>query len=142
LGLLGRLAARNRLVDRRFAALGYSYTVDTSDFQYTNPITGAPTGYQPPPVTAYGYSGGGALSPADAALISQGISTGGLLAAKALTPVPTVSYNAATGQYLATGGATLPGGISSPLLQSELSNYLPYILLIGGLVLVVSMAHR
>jgi hypothetical protein len=89
----------------------------------------------------YGDSSGG-LTTQDAALISQAITTGGVLASKALTPVPTVTYNPATGFYSATGGATLPSSIATSQVTSELSAYLPLILLGGGAILLISMMKK
>jgi hypothetical protein len=68
--------------------------------------------------------------------------------AKALQPVPTVSYNTMTGQYTATGAnATSAPGLAnylgtSSLSSSALTSYLP-LLLIGGLAIAaVSMLKK
>jgi hypothetical protein len=76
-------------------------------------------------------SSGGGLTTAEAQLISQGITTGGQLASKALTPVPTVTYNPATGMYSATGGAALPAGLG---LSSSLSSLFSSPLLLLGIL--------
>jgi hypothetical protein len=76
-------------------------------------------------------SSGGGLTTQEAQLISQGITTGGALASKALTPTPTVSYNPATGTYTATGGAALPAGLG---LSSSLSSLFSSPLLLLGIL--------
>lgn len=89
------------------------------------------------------YSGGlpsAGLSPLDATLISQGITSGTLLASKALTPVPTVTYNPATGAYTSVGGAVLPSSITSGL--SSLSGYLPLLLLGGALIAGIALLKK
>jgi hypothetical protein len=86
------------------------------------------------------YAGSSGLSPADLSLISQGISSGTLLASKALTPVPTVTYNPTTGAYTSVGGAVLPSSITSGL--GSLTAYIPYLLIGGVLIAAVSMLKK
>ena len=88
-------------------------------------------------------SSGGGLSTTDAQLLSQGIATAGALGVRALTPTPTVTYNPYTGAYSATGGAALPtSSIASSLTSSEISSYLPLLLLAGGAFLLISTMNR
>jgi hypothetical protein len=136
LGLRGNSAWLNGMVDRRFAGLGYSYTAaDYAPDQYSPYLNPSYSAYGTPAI-APSSSG---LSPTDAALISQGIATAGKIGTQAIVGTPTVSFNPATGMYTATGGATLP---SASVLGSTLSAYLPYLLLGGGVLLVVSMMGR
>lgn len=86
------------------------------------------------------YAASGGLTPGDLSLISQGISSGTLLAAKALTPTPSVTYNPTTGTYSAVGGAALPSSITSGL--GSLGAYLPYLLIGGVLIAAVSMLKK
>ena len=62
---------------------------------------------------------------------------------QAIIGTPTVTYNPVTGTYSATGGATIPtGAIEASSIGSTISAYLPYILIGGALILVVSMAGK
>ena len=72
----------------------------------------------------------------DAALLSTAITTAGKVGTQAIIGTPTVSYNPATGAYTATGGATLP---TATALTSELSSYLPLILLGLAAVVIIPM---
>jgi len=93
------------------------------------------------PSSTTAASGSGFTSAQEAALLAQGISTAGVLGKQAIIGSPTLTYNPATGQYTATGGATLPTSLGlSSTLTSLLSN--PLVLLgIVGLV-VFSMAGK
>jgi hypothetical protein len=108
----------------------------TTDLPVASDINLSPTpaGWTP------SNNSGGSLSPSELNLISSAITTGGALANKALTPTPTVTYNPATGQYTATGGAALPSSLTSGL--GSLTAYLPILLLGGGLLLVVSAMKK
>lgn len=96
----------------------------------------APSGAIQKRLSALGYNYG------TTALISQGIATTGAVVSKALTPTPTVLYNPTTGLYEATGGAALPASVTSSISLASLENYLPILLLAGGLVLIVSMVRK
>jgi hypothetical protein len=129
----------NGIVAQRLGALGYSYAPDGT-------VVFAPgeeqvaTGYSTGTVFSSGAglpaSSGGGLTPTEAALVSQGITVGGKVATQAIVGTPTMTYNPLTGQYTATGGATLPSTLG---LTTTLTEYLPYLLLAGGLFLVLSM---
>lgn len=77
----------------------------------------------------------GSLSAQNAALLSQAITTAGKVGTQAIIGTPTLTYNPLTGQYEATGGATLPSTLG---LTSALTSYLPLILLAGGAILLFS----
>ena len=145
LGLRGGAARMNRMIDQRFATLGYGYTAadyapdqyspTTSPFYSDNPVS-AISALSP---SSYGGSSSGGLTPADASVISAAISAAGKVGTQAIIGTPQVTYNPLTGQYTATGGATLPSTLG---LTTSLTAYLPYILLGGGLLLVVMMGKR
>jgi hypothetical protein len=149
-GLGRRLAGAHRLsglrglrglrgVRGRLGKLGQDDSTDWGTAAFpddTPPAYNAPISM--PSVIASPTSNG--LSPSEINLITQGISTAGALGVKALTPTPTVTYNPATGQYSATGGATLPASLTSGL--GSLTAYLPILLLGGGLLVVVSMMKK
>lgn len=156
---MGRLAGAHRVPRLRgLRGLGQDVYYDPTTGNDTfNPVTLMPTSGDVTisPTSSFpssipsslpaGYSPGspGGISPLDASLLSQGISTTGALVSKALTPTPTVTYNAATGQYVATGGAALPSGLTlGSSLSSLFSGTTGTLLLLGGLALVVVMARK
>jgi hypothetical protein len=136
---MGRLARAHRLSSlgrlrgaaRRLGQDDYA-TPDEIASQFTGSqvvpgqTPGVPSGNFSSPVlsTADSFYGSGSLLPAgssgssgftaaqEAALLSQGISTAGVLGKQAIIGSPSLTYNPATGQYVATGGATLPTGLS------------------------------
>jgi hypothetical protein len=131
---------------KRFAQLGYSYAYP-EDTAADQALYNSGTVYMPASSSAGGPSalpagsslsipGSGAITPSEAALISQGITTAGKIGTQAIIGTPTVTYNAATGQYTATGGATIPAGsiAANSIFQTLLS---PTVLLLGGGLLVV-----
>ena len=117
------------LVGQRLAALGY-----------IDPATGISYPDTPTDTDTSAIN----LSPTDASLISTGITTAGQIAVKALTPVPTVTYNPATGLYTSSGvvGASAAPGLGTLFASSSLSSYLPLLLLGGGLLVVVMMLKK
>jgi hypothetical protein len=102
---------------------------------YVYPGYNPQTGVQTPP----GGSGAGWLTPSEASVISTGITTAGRVATTDIVGGPQLTYNPATGQYTATGGATIP---SSSILASSIASYLPLALLAGGAILLFSMMGR
>jgi hypothetical protein len=116
-------AQLDAIVHNRLAGLGY---VDPS------------TGISYPDYDDSGSAAGTASAEAAA------ITAGGQILTRALTPVPTVSYNTITGQYTATAaGATSAPGLAnylgtSGLSSASIASYLP-LLLIGGLGLAAVM---
>jgi hypothetical protein len=85
------------------------------------------------------------LSPQTAQLLTSAINAAGQVGVRAVTPVPTIAYNTATGLYTATGGAALPAAVTSPGasdLSMEISSYFPLLLLLGGGVLLISFMKR
>src|ERR1700691_1186570 len=103
-----------------------AYSPATSPFYSSNPAAALSTIQASP-------SGG--LTTADASVISAAITAAGKVGKQAIIGTPTLTYNPATGTYVATGGATVP---TSAALTSELSEYLPLILLAGGAILLFS----
>jgi hypothetical protein len=73
----------------------------------------------------------------EAALLAQGISTAGVLGKQAIIGTPTLTYNPATGQYTATGGATLPTGLSLSSLFTGTSGTLLLLAIAGVVVFMV-----
>lgn len=126
---------------KRFAQLGYSYAYP-EDTAADQALYNSGTVYMPasssalPAGSSLSIPGSGAITPSEAALISQGITTAGKIGTQAIIGTPTVTYNAATGQYTATGGATIPAGsiAANSIFQTLLS---PTVLLLGGGLLVV-----
>ena len=147
-GLRSRRAAMNGIVDARLRGLGYYTAADYAPDQYSpvnspfyadNPVSAISSLSIP----AAGSSVPGGISPQDAALLSSAITAAGKVGTQAIIGTPTVTYNPVTGTYSATGGATIPtGAIEASSIGSALSTYLPYILIGGVLILVVSMAKR
>jgi hypothetical protein len=139
----------NRALSRRLGQLEYGIDV-SSDMPGggVGPIANPYAAYANPNYTAYPgvpVSGGltpGGLTPAEAAVLTSGINTAGVLGKQALTPVPSVTYNPTTGLYSATGGAALPAGLGLSGLTSSLTSFLPWLLLGGGLLLVVSLVKK
>ena len=121
------------LIDRRLRGLGYSYT--TTD-DSGNPITVNTSTWAITPGGPGSSIPSGGISAQDAALLSTAITTAGKVGTQAIIGTPTVSYNPATGAYTATGGATLP---TATALTSELSSYLPLILLGLAAVVIIPM---
>ena len=137
----GRLS---NVVSSRLGQLTYDSSGNAYDLN-GNLIYNASTGtvassWNLPGSTPISSTSSGLTTAQEAQLLSQGISTAGILGAKALTPVPTVTYNPYTGAYSATGGAALPtSSIASSLTSSEISSYLPLLLLLGaGAVLLMN----
>ena len=132
-GLRGGSLGNAALIAQRLGQIDYTsggaYDTSTGVFVPLNPGTS--------PV-----SSAGGITPSEAALLSQAINVGGQIGVRAVSPTPMVTYNAATGQYTATGGAVLPSGVASSTFLASLSSYLPLILLGGGALLVVSMMGR
>jgi hypothetical protein len=129
-------AAQERIVDQRLGQLDYT-AADYAPDEYS-PVS-SPF-YSNSPVSAVSaLSSPGGLTPTEAALISQGITTAGKVGTQAIIGTPTLTYNPATGQYTATGGATLP---ATTALTSELTSYLPLLLLGGAAILLFSMVGR
>src|SRR5271157_4715470 len=140
-GRLGRMAGRTN----RVSGIRGSAGLRLGDDPYFDPTTGNdvfnPVTLQPVPTdinltpTSGGYlptlpgSSGGGLTTMEANLLSQAINVGGQIGVRAVSPTPMVTYNAATGQYTATGGAVLPSGVASSTFLASLSSYLPLILL-------------
>jgi hypothetical protein len=89
-----------------------------------------------------GFAPSSGLTPLDATLISQGITSGALLASKALTPTPSVTYNPITGAYSSVGGAALPSSLSLSSSLGSMSAYLPYLLIGGVLIAAVSLMKK
>jgi hypothetical protein len=149
-------AAQRALINRGFRGLrgGYYTAEDYAPDQYSayaNPNYSAygPGGVMAPiqgatlPTSAPGGgltpAPGGGLTPADANIISSAITAAGKVGTQAIIGTPTLTYNPLTGQYTATGGATLPSTLG---LSSALTSYLPLILLAGGAVLLFSVVGR
>ena len=95
-----------------------------------------------------GLRGGRALGddlpPNDASILSQAIQTAGQVATTALTPqpvTPSVTYNPTTGFYQSIGGASSSNssGLGGALSSSSLGSYLPWLLIAGGILLVVTL---
>jgi hypothetical protein len=131
----GITAAQRSLINTGFRGLrlGYYTSEDYAPDQY-----GSVT--QPSAVPSFSPSGSpGGLTPADASVLSAAITAAGKVGTQAIIGTPTLTYNPLTGQYTATGGATIP---TSAALSSEISSYLPLILLAGGAVLIFSMVGR
>lgn len=84
-------------------------------------------------------SAGGGLTTSEASLISSAINAVGAVGVQALKPTPSLTYNPATGQFTATGGATIPSSIG---LNSTIESFLPYLLIGGVILVVVSMGKR
>jgi hypothetical protein len=106
-------------------------------------ISASPSVYSGSVLSPGGSFAPSGLTPLDASLISQGITSGTLLASKALTPTPTVTYNPLTGAYTSTGGAVMPSSITGSLGSlGSLSAYLPYLLIGGVLIAAVSLMKR
>jgi hypothetical protein len=150
-GLRGRRAYFNGILDRHLGRLGQDYTQEEAAADWNTPDT--PLTLNPTtglPLSPYGSSSiygtsavPGSISPQEAQILSQAIASAGQVGTQAIIGTPTVSYNAATGQYTATGGATIPGGlVTGTQLTEDFTAYLPYILIGGVLILVVSMAKR
>jgi hypothetical protein len=111
--------------------------VSTSEMQSSifNPLTDSGGGLSP--------SGSGAISATNAALLSQAIATAGKVGTQAIIGSPSLTYNPATGTYTASGGAALPTGqIASAEIGTELTSFLPLLLIGGAVFLVISMARR
>ena len=149
-GLRGRRAHMNGIIDARFRGLGYytaadyapdTYSPSTSPFYASNPVAAVSS---LAPSSIYGTSAvPGSISPQEAALLSQAISSAGQVGQQAIIGTPQVTYNPLTGQYTATGGAALPtGAIEASSIGTAFTEYLPYILIGGALILVVSMAGK
>jgi len=147
MGYRGKLAGLNAHLDRRLRGLGdyvdasgnwVSTASDSSGSIALAPMN--PTTYFPP--SSSSSSSGSSLTPTEAALISQGITTAGVVGRQAIVGSPTLTYNPATGQYTASGGATLPvGSIAASSALSTL--FSPTVLLLGGaLLLVITLAGR
>jgi hypothetical protein len=101
-----------------------------------------PSDFSPSSNNTYGYGTSavpGSISPQDAALLSTAITTAGKVGTQAIIGTPTLTYNPETGQYTATGGATIP---TSTALFSSIESYLPLILLGVGVYLVFTMGRR
>lgn len=77
----------------------------------------------------------GGLTTADANVISAAITAAGKVGTQAIVGTPTLTYNPLTGQYTATGGATIPSSLG---LTTAITSYLPLILLAGGAILLFS----
>jgi hypothetical protein len=118
---------------RRLGQINYAdFTVD-----------GIPISTLPQPIISTPAPGTPGWTPAlQAGLLSQTIATAGNVAARAVSPTPSVTYNPATGQYVATGGATLPAGLAlGSTFTSLFSN--PLVLLgIAGIAVVVMVSRR
>jgi hypothetical protein len=133
MGLRGRAASMLGMSIKQHDALGYYYTAADGS---TSWIPDAPLPTYPS--VPSGTSPGG-ISPTDAALLSTAITTAGKVGTQAIIGTPTVTYNPTTGTYQATGGAALPTGLTS---SAVFSSYFPYLLLFGGIFLVISMGRR
>lgn len=87
--------------------------------------------------TSPGSSTPGWTPAQEAAVITSGINAAGAIGVRAVSPTPSVTYNPATGQYVATGGASLPGGLAlGTSLTGLFTNPLVLIALVAGVVLV------
>jgi hypothetical protein len=108
------------------------YDYSTPGFAPSSPIAAGSYGSSAVP---------GSISPQDAMLLSSAITAAGKVGQQAIIGTPQLSYNAATGQYLATGGATIPSSlITGSALSSTLSTlFSPTVLLLGAGLLVVLM---
>lgn len=85
----------------------------------------------------------GSISPQDALLLSSAITAAGKVGTQAIIGTPTVTYNPITGTYSATGGAAIPtGAIEASSIGAAFTEYLPYLLIGGALILVISMAGK
>jgi hypothetical protein len=158
LGRLGRLARAHGLSRLRgLRGLGQDVYFDPTTGNDTfNPITDLPTsgdiptivnpaGLSVPQYGGYSGASGGGLTPAEAAVITSGITGGTQVLTKALSPTPSLTYNPYTGSYTSIAGAPLPNtsSFSSALSSASISSYLPLLLLAGGaLALVMVMGKR
>jgi hypothetical protein len=118
---------------------------DAGELASLNPSYGTVTAYDLStpgfyaPSAPVGSSSSGGISASDAALLSTAITTAGKVGTQAIVGTPTVTYNPLTGTYMATGGAAIPAGLTT---STAITEYLPYLLLFGGIFLVISMGRR
>jgi hypothetical protein len=126
------------------------YLDPTTGNDVFNPITDlpVPTDVTITPTSPNTYSilgpttiptSGGGLTTADASVLSAAITAAGNVGKQAIIGTPTLTYNPATGQYVATGGATIPSSLAT---SSMISSYFPLILLAGGAILLISMMKK
>jgi hypothetical protein len=138
MGLRGRQARMLGLMNAHLRGLSDSYvSADWSNPDQPTLIT-SPVVTVSPGYTGGGISSGGGLTPTEASLISQGISTAGAIGVRAVSPTPTLTYGP-NGTIIATGGATVP---TSLIASTTLTEYLPYLIGGGLLFLLVSVMGR
>lgn len=160
-GRLGRVAGAHRVSRMgRLRGLGIlrlgqdvdSYFDPSTGNDEFNPVTLMPTSVDTPslitgspsssgftatmlPTSSSSSSSSGGLTTADASVLSAAITAAGKVGTQAIVGTPTLTYNPLTGQYTATGGATIPSSLG---LTTAITSYLPLILLAGGAILLFS----
>jgi hypothetical protein len=142
--LAGRLWSKFSGLGMRGTSGGYVLNADGSLATDINANPIATPGYTPgSSIGIPGYGAGaaspGGITPTEAALLSNAITTAGKVGTQAIIGTPTLTYNPLTGTYSASGGATIP---TSLVTSATISQYLPLILLAGGAVLLFSVMGR
>lgn len=134
-GLRRRLGQDDPFYDTETGTV-YSGSTPAPSSSPTYSIFG-PTAY---PVSAAPIAGTSApgISTLDAGLLNNLISTAGGVAARAVSPTPSVSVGPG-GVITATGGAQIP---TSLLTDTTITSYLPILLLAGGAYLIISLMKR
>jgi len=122
---LGRQARQNAL-RQRLTLMQYLPPEVTGDLTYGGSVS-------PAQGAAIAYGSPGWTPTQEAQVLTSAINAAGAVGVRAVSPTPTLTYNPATGQYTATGGAVLPAGLS---FSSLFSNPLA-LLAIAGIVAVM-----